>query len=131
MILWWRRARLVGAWLVGLYLARMYVEMGWIKFDPDGFWTEAFERWGYPGWLRIAVGLAEVAGGVALVVPWFASYGAALLAAVMAGAWVTRAGGGRWTDVMWISVYLVALAWIGLEWWTFRLRIRGRGRAAS
>jgi hypothetical protein len=44
---------MVGAWLVGLYLARMYVEMGWVKFDPDGFWTEAFESWGYPVWLRL------------------------------------------------------------------------------
>lgn len=122
MTLWLRRARLAGAWLLGLYLARMYVEMGWIKFDPEGFWTDAFERWGYPAWLRVAVGAAEVGGGISLVVPWVATYGAALLAAVMVGAWATRAGDGRWTDVLWISAYLVALGWIGFEWWTFRWR---------
>ncbi len=126
MPLWLRRARLVGAWLLGLYLARMYVEMGWIKFDPEGFWTGAFERWGYPPWLRIGVGVAEVAGGIALVVPWIASYGAAVVAAVMAGAWATRAGDGRWTDVLWISLYLGALAWIGFEWWGYRWRRRMR-----
>ncbi len=41
-----KRARLVAAWVAGAYLGWMYVEMGWVKFDPDGFWRPAFERWG-------------------------------------------------------------------------------------
>lgn len=57
---WLKRARLAAAWLLGLYLADIFVRMGWIKFDPEGFWTAAFERWGYPTWLRIAVGAIEV-----------------------------------------------------------------------
>ncbi|MDX2121998.1 MAG: hypothetical protein SF070_13210 [Gemmatimonadota bacterium] len=40
-----------------------------VSFDPRGLWTGAFERWGYPPWLPIGVGVAEVSGGVALVVP--------------------------------------------------------------
>jgi len=129
MRVWWRRARLAGAWLAGLYLARLYVQMGWVKFDPEGFWTAAFARWGYPAWLRIGVGVAEVAGGIALAIPWVASYGAILVAMVMIGAWVTRANDGRWTDVLWISTYLVALAWIAFEWWSRRLRLPARGSA--
>lgn len=66
----WRRVRLAAAWCLGLYLAWLYVRMGWIKFDPKGFWTAAFVRWGYPPWLRIAVGVVEVAGGLMLLVPW-------------------------------------------------------------
>ena len=126
---WWRRARLAAAWLLGLYLARMYVQMGWVKFDPEGFWTAAFARWGYPVWLRIGVGIAEVAGGVALVIPWIASYGALLVAGVMVGAWITRVGDGRWTDVLWISAYLVGLVWIAAEWWGWRLRRPSPGAA--
>lgn len=61
--------RLVLGYLAGLYLAQMYVGMGLIKFDPDGFWTAAFERWGYPMWLRLTVGIAEVGGGTALLLP--------------------------------------------------------------
>lgn len=133
MTIWVRRTRLVAAWLVGLYLARMYVPMGWVKFDPEGFWTAAFSRWGYPEWLRIGVGIAEVAGGIALVIPWIASYGAGLVALVMAGAWVTRASDGRWTDVFWISAYLLALGWITFEWWRFRIRwpLVGKSRTWS
>ena len=62
----WRRLRLIAAWCLGLYLAWLYVRMGWIKFDPEGFWTAAFVRWGYPPWMRIAVGAVEVVGGVML-----------------------------------------------------------------
>ncbi len=32
-----KKVRLIAAWCLGLYLAHMYVTMGWIKFDPNGF----------------------------------------------------------------------------------------------
>jgi hypothetical protein len=60
---WLKRVRLIAAWCLGAYLADIFIRMGWIKFDPNGFWTLAFERWGYPPWLRVAVGLIEVVGG--------------------------------------------------------------------
>ncbi len=107
----------------------MYVEMGWGKFDPAGFWTPAFERWGYPAWLRLLVGFTETAGGVMLIVPWFASYGATGLAVVMLGAWITRFNDGRMVDVSWITAYLAALVWIAFEWWGWRRpRLRFRPR---
>jgi len=123
---WFQRGRLLAAWLLGLYFARMYVSMGWIKFDPAGFWTAAFARWGYPPWFRVLVGTLEVLGGLSLLVPWTASYGAIGLVLVMLGAWGTRAHDGRWVDVAWISAYVVGLVWIGYEWWRFRLRAKSR-----
>lgn len=122
----WKRFRLVLAWIVGLYLAQMYVKMGWVKFDPQGFWTASFERWGYPVWLRLAVGGIEVAGGVLILLPWTATWGALSLAAVMIGAWITRFGDGRMVDVAWISLYLVVLAWLAFEWWGLRRPRRQR-----
>lgn len=116
----WKKLRLLGAWCVALYLARMYVSMGWVKFDPQGFWTPAFEHWGYPVWLRLLVGGIEVVGGVLLLVPWVASYAALALGLVMAGAWMTRVRDARLVDVAWITAYLLALTWIALEWWQFR-----------
>ena len=70
-----KRVRLLLAWCLGLYLADMFVRMGWIKFDPKGFWTAAFVRWGFPPWLRVGVGVVEVVGGVMLVIPWLAPLG--------------------------------------------------------
>ena len=116
----WKRARRILAWIVGLYLAQMYVKMGWVKFDPDGFWTAAFERWSYPVWLRLVVGAIEVAGGVLILIPWTASWGGLSLAVIMIGAWVTRFADGRMVDVAWITVYLLALLWIAFEWWDLR-----------
>lgn len=120
----WKRLRLVLSYLAALYLARMYLGMGWVKFDPEGFWTGAFERWGYPVWLRLAVGAAEVGGAILLILPWTASYGAGLLLAVMLGAWVTRLVDGRMVDVAWITLYMAALTWIGWEWWSKRWKPR-------
>jgi len=117
---WWKRARLAAAWCLGLYLAVMYIRMGWIKFDPGGFWTAAFHRWGYPPWLRVVVGGVEVAGGAMLLIPWTATLGALAVAFVMAGAWITRYLDGRYVDVAWISAYFVALLWIAWEWRDFR-----------
>ena len=116
----WKRIRLAAAWLVGLYLAFMYVRMGWIKFDPEGFFSPAFERWGYPDWLRIVVGAVETAGGLAILIPWVASWGGLALAGVMVGAWVTRLNDGNLVDVAWITAYLLAVIWIAWEWWGWR-----------
>lgn len=116
--------RLIAAWLAAAYLAWTVVPMGWVKFDPDGFWTPAFERWGYPGWLRILVGAIEVGAGIGVLVPRLAAYSAAALAVVLAGAWLTRFNDGRFTDVAWLSLYLGLLGWIILEFrgrrWRFR-----------
>ena len=121
---WVRRTRWLAAWLLGAYFAKMYVSMGWVKFDPNGFWTAAFERWGYPPWFRMVIGVLEVGGGICLVIPWLASYGGLVLSVVMLGAWATRAHDGRWVDVSWISAYLLGLIWISAEFWSLRLRPR-------
>jgi uncharacterized membrane protein YphA (DoxX/SURF4 family) len=117
-----RLVRRIAAWLVGLYLARMYVEQGLVKLDPEGFWKEVFALWGYPAWLCTTVGVLEVAGGVAILLPWVAGYGSLALLVVMSGAAMTRIGDGRWVDVAWLVTYSIALAWIAWEWWPWRSR---------
>ena len=115
-----KKIRLVLAWLVAAYFANMYFNMGWVKFDPDGFWTGAFERWGYPVWLRYGVGVIEVLGGVLLLVPWISSYAALSVVIVMIGALVTRMLDAHWVDVTYISAYIAGLLWIAFEWWPWR-----------
>ena len=31
-------------WAASLYLAWLFIRQGYVKFDPDGFWSGAFER---------------------------------------------------------------------------------------
>lgn len=114
-------ARRTLALAVGVYLGLMFIRHGVDKFDPAGFWAEPFERWGYPVWLRVLVGAIETGGGVALVIPWLATWGGLAVAVVMGGAMVTRAGTGNWGDVLWIAVYAAGCLWIAWEWRRWRL----------
>jgi len=111
--------------LLGLFIAFVFVQQGWMKFDPASMWTAAFEGWGYPVWFRILIGVVEVVGGVCLILPWLTTYSAAVLSVIMAGAWVTLARSGHLADVLWPTVYVVVLIWVGFEWRGWRL---GSGR---
>ena len=117
-----RLARRILAVAAGAYLGLMFIRMGVAKCDPEGFWTAPFERWGYPVWLRLAVGAIETAGGALLVIPWVATWAGLAVGTVMVGAGVTRMMDGRWVDVAWIAVYLVGCLWIAWEWRSLRLR---------
>jgi len=118
------RVRAVLAWLLGLYLAQLYLRMGWGKFGGDTAWTAAFTAWGYPAWFRVVVGMIEVGAGLALLAPPLSSYAALLLAAVMMGAWSTLAHDLRWRDMAEVAAYGILLGWIASVRWRARLRRR-------
>lgn len=113
-----RRIRRVVTWIVALYLCAIFLMMGYQKFLADGFWTGPFERWGYPVWMRIGVGIAEVAGGALIVLPRASKLGAGILSAVMLGALFTRLRDGAIGDSVAIVVYILAFIWVA---WEFRL----------
>ena len=127
----WSKARLVVAWLAAAYLAQMYVSMGWVKFDPQGFWTAAFDRWGYPSWLMVGVGIIEVVAGVLVIIPWIASWAALALVSVMLGALYTRLMDGHLVDSAWITLYIAALIWIAAEFWSWRRPRRSTAAAGD
>lgn len=116
-----RRGRLVAAWLLGMYLAELYVRMGWSGLESDGFWGASFALWDSPRWLRTLLGGLEVVGGAALVIPWLASYGGFVLSVITAVAWGTLAHDHRWADVAWVTLYTACLTWIAYEWLWLRL----------
>lgn len=109
----WRR---VTAYVVGLLVALVFISQGLMKFDPEGFWTPSFERWGYPVWFRYLIGVLETAGGALLLVPRTATYSAGVLLPVMVGAFITRLRDGRPGDLVAIVVYMTLLLWFAYEW---------------
>jgi len=49
-----------------------------------------FQQWGYPDHFYLLVGVAELAGAIALLIPWLVRFGVALLMAIMVGAAATH-----------------------------------------
>ena len=81
-------------WIIALFLALVCLRSGLMKMpNVPGvqFWTRDFQRWGYPGWLRLTIGVAELVSFALLLVPRLAGYGAGIFAIVMLGAIFTHA----------------------------------------
>lgn len=86
-----RIAKEVVLWIITLFLALICLRSGLLKVTGNVFWVQDFQRWGYPDWFRIVVGIAELISMALLLVPRFASYGASVFALVMLGAIFTHA----------------------------------------
>ncbi|HUI25899.1 MAG TPA: DoxX family protein [Candidatus Kryptonia bacterium] len=67
-------------------LALLFVVSGVPKLIGVAQVVAAFEHMGYSASFRILIGVLEIAGGVALLIPAVALYGAGLLIVIMIGA---------------------------------------------
>lgn len=112
-----QRVRVVLVWVFSVLVALVLIMQGWPKFFEDGRWSSSFVEWGYPVWFRMMIGVLEVGGAVALLVPRVAHYGASVLASVMLGAFGTLMLNDRGGDAVTPVVYAVLLAWIAWERW--------------
>lgn len=122
-----RKIRRVLLFLFTLHFTILFVHHGYLKFDPDGFWGPAFQRWGYPVWFLFFIGVVEVTGGIAILIPPIATYGAMLLAVNMLGALVTRLIHGiSLNDVDSIVFYIASMLLLAYEFNPGRLRSRKR-----
>lgn len=87
-----RIARVVGLillWMVTLLATAVMGKAGFGKFESTEGWQYWFQRWGYAPWFVYVIGVAELGGALLLLIPRMASYAAALLIAVMIGAFIT------------------------------------------
>ncbi len=71
-------------------LALFFVAAGVAKLAGIEAMVRAFAAIGLGQWLRVATGVLEIAGGLALCLPASAGFGALLLACVMTGAAIAR-----------------------------------------
>lgn len=79
----WVRA---AGWAVLLLSALFFGGNGVQKLVGAEHTVAMFEALGLPGWMRVLVGVAELAGGLCLVIPRLTTGAAALLGFLMAGA---------------------------------------------
>lgn len=80
---------LVLLWLVTVLASLTFAKAGYGKFADAAGWQYWFERWGFAPWFVPVIGVVELGGAILLLVPRLAPYAAAVLIAVMLGAFYT------------------------------------------
>jgi uncharacterized membrane protein YphA (DoxX/SURF4 family) len=83
-------------WAVTIFLGLVFVMSGANKLTSQAAWQDRFvNEWGLPSWLVPLVGLAEILGGLGLMLPRLAVYGGSILVLVMLGATGTHVAAGQ------------------------------------
>ena len=85
-----RPTRRIGAWTLQVILAAAFAAAGSAKLAGVPYMVELFDQVGIGQWFRLATGIVEIAGAIALVFPGLASIGAAWLGTTMAFAVATH-----------------------------------------
>ena len=120
------RALTVAGWALLVLAAGFFVQNRIQKVAGNSQMLEMFAALGYPGWLRVMVGVAEIAGGIGLLVPRLTTWAAAALGGLMVGAAASELRVGHTFEALiplqWL-VFFVAVVWL-------RSRRRSRSRPA-
>lgn len=104
----------VATWTLQILIGLMMTLVGVMKFR-DPAWPRRFAEWGYPNGFFMVVGVLEAAGGVAVLIPRLASYGALLIMAIMCAASLTGLVHGQRGFALSPLFYLVlsgAILWL-------------------
>jgi uncharacterized membrane protein YphA (DoxX/SURF4 family) len=104
-------------WTASVLVAFQMLFAGLPKIFGGQDWTRNFELWGYPDWMRIIVGLVEVAGAILLVVPRFSLFAAGALTVIMAGAMYTQFIYGSFREAVIPMILFLLLASIVIARW--------------
>lgn len=99
----------IGAWVVAVILALIFIPVGLAKLAGLEATREMFQQWGYQPWFMYAIGVLEVAAGIAVLVPRVATYAAGFLGVEMLGALVTHVVNGQWAVAI-VPIAVGALA---------------------
>ena len=93
-------------------LALAFVSLGLVKLINPAL-LGALATWGYPEAFRVGIAVVEIGGGLLLLVPRVAWYGAGLLATLLAGAAVTHFWNGQGPQTVLSAVLFAPVALLG------------------
>ena len=118
------RPRLVAAWVLAILLAISVLDSGYSKVTQAPEALAEFARYGQPPRFARYVGVLEVAGGVAVLIPALSMWGALVLLGVMFGAVYAHlsTGIGSVSSAAGLLVMAALLAWLRAPDAAFRRR---------
>ena len=87
------KATNVVSWILAVVLAAFFGLAGVGKLGGGA--NEMYEGWGYPAWFALAIGVAEAAGAIGLLIPKTTRWAIYGLTAIMAGAVFTHVTNGE------------------------------------
>ncbi len=114
------KGKRIAIWTVSIVVAAMFIMAGGTKLAGLPMHVEHFQKWGYPDWFRVLIGIAEVAGGVGLLIPRQVSFAAAGLAAIMLGAVYTHLAHDEAIQVVAPGVFLLVFGVLTYARWPQR-----------
>jgi putative oxidoreductase len=117
---WPSKAKRVMLWIVSIVVAAMFIMAGGMKFAGLPMHVEHFQKWGYPDWFRVSIGIAKVADGVGLLIARLASFGAAGLVAIMLAAVYTHLAHDEAIQVVAPGVFLLVFGVLTYARWPRR-----------
>jgi len=117
----------VAGWIVLALAALFFVWNGSEKLAGSEEMTAMFRALGYPDWMRLAVGAAEIAGGICLLIPSMTLWAAAFLGCLMLGASFSELRAGHTFEALIPAQWLVLFSLV--VWFKRPRRARGKVRA--
>lgn len=124
-----RSAGSTALWVLTVVLTIVFLAAGIPKvFGLTTPWLQAAALRGFPEWIRVVVGVVEIVGALALLVPALAPVAAIVLALLMLPATVTQRLSGE--SGMWVPAVLFVLLLI-VAWWRTPAPVRDGYRSAA
>jgi len=78
------------AWIATILMALLFLGTGGMKLMGGESIVKQFAAWGYPAWLRLAIGGLEIAGAIGLFIPKLRSLAVYGLIGILVGAIYTH-----------------------------------------
>ena len=114
-------------WVLSVLLTIAFMLAALPKLIGAQVWIVKFMKWGYPKWFPIAIGSLELLGGILLLIPRVATYGACVLGVIMVGAAYTHLANGEGLQVLRPVIVLMLL---GIVIWLRRSKRANAPEAA-
>ncbi len=98
-----------------MLLAAIFMGAGFSAVFAQEQVRVAFQAWGYPDWVRIAVGIVQATAGGSMLILKAVPAASAVLAVVMVGAIATHLRAGEYPYALIPLAFLAALIFVGLK----------------